>query len=79
MLWRLRKDDELLETIMPLVELNRPEAKLRLARMYADGRGVEKDLEKAEALMAEAAKKKPKFKADYDKLVAKINEAEEAD
>ena len=59
MLWKMRKDDELMETIMPMVEYDRPEAKVRLGRMYAYGRGVGKDVEKGKALMAEAAKKNP--------------------
>ena len=71
MLWKMRKDDELMETIMPMVEYDRPEAKVRLGRMYAYGRGVGKDVEKGKALMAEAAKKKSVYKADYNKLVAK--------
>ena len=71
MLWKMRKDDELMETIMPMIEFNRPEAKVRLGRMYAYGRGVEKDVEKGKALIADAAKKKPAYKANYDKLVSK--------
>ncbi len=67
--WRMRKDDELLETIQPMLEYNRPEAKVRLARMYAKGRGVEQDLAKAKALMREAANRKPLYRSEYEKLL----------
>ncbi len=67
--WRMRKDDELLATLEPMLEYNRPEAKVRLARMYAKGRGVETDLSKAKALMREAARRKPLYKSEYEKLL----------
>ncbi len=65
----MRKDDELLETLQPMLDYNRPEAKVRLSRMYSKGRGVEKDLAKAKALMREAARRKPLYKSEYEKLL----------
>ncbi len=65
----MRKDDELLETLQPMLEYNRPEAKVRLARMYAKGRGVEKDLAKAKSLMKEAASRKSLYRSEYEKLL----------
>jgi TPR repeat protein len=68
----MKKDDELLSTIMPMMQYKRPEAKVRLGRMYAYGRGVEQDLEKAKTLMEEAAAKRPKYKGEYEKALAKL-------
>ncbi len=65
----MRKDDELLDTLKPMLEYNRPEAKVRLARMYSKGRGVEKDLAKAKTLMREAARRKPLYRSEYEKLL----------
>ena len=67
--WRMRKDEDLLATLEPMLKYNRPEAKVRLARMYAKGRGVEKDLAKAKELMREAAERKPLYRSEYEKLL----------
>jgi hypothetical protein len=67
--WRMRKDEDLLTTLEPMLKYNRPEAKVRLARMYAKGRGVEKDLAKAKELMREAAERKPLYRSEYEKLL----------
>ena len=72
--WRLRRDDELLATIEPMLEYNRPEAKARLARMYAKGRGVERDPSKARELMCEAAKRKPLYRSEYEKMLKESEE-----
>ena len=68
-LWKLGRHDDLLPTLEPMLAFDRPEAVFRLGRMYAEGVGVEQDLEKAKELMLQASKRKAVYRPRYEALI----------
>ena len=75
-LWDMKRYDELLPTIEPLLKFKRPEALIRLGRMYAKGYGVPQDYEKAKEAMYQAANKDSFYKAEYGRLLKKASAGE---
>ncbi|MBO4568416.1 MAG: SEL1-like repeat protein [Candidatus Methanomethylophilaceae archaeon] len=52
-----------------MLAFDRPEAIVRLGRMYAKGVGVEQDLEEAKKLMLQASRRKPAYRQEYEALL----------
>ena len=67
-LWKLNDPDsygEMLSVLYPLARIERPRACVRIARMYMEGRGVEKDPDSAVEWMRKSPASRNKFALEY--------------
>ena len=77
-LWRTGDSDgELMEAILPEVNLQRSYAMARMSKMYAEGRGAEKDQEMACLWMRRAAEEDPvRYTSDYCDMLVRTGDPE---